>query len=93
VELGPRDAHGVESLNVQDLEAIAPVHHHLDQVLVADDGVDNEGVAPQSGDAGRVVTPIEGVRCARQTEELGDNVPDSADFPEVDLKRPPIRET
>jgi hypothetical protein len=70
---------------IQDVEAADTIHQHLGQALVPDDGVDNEWVAPRSGDAGRVVTPVEGDRCARQMEELGDKVHGSADFPESHL--------
>jgi hypothetical protein len=84
-ELGPRDAHGIKGLHIQDVEVVAPIHQHLGQVLVTNDGVDNERVAPRPGDAGRVVTPVEGDRCARPTEKLEDSIPGSADFPESDL--------
>jgi hypothetical protein len=83
--LGPRDAHGVEGLNIQDVEATAPVHQHLGQALVANYGVNDEQEAPRSGGAGRVVTPVEVDRYAGPTEKLGDGIPNEAEFPESDL--------
>ena len=43
-ELRPRDAHGVEGVDVENVEAAASVHQHL-ETLLADDGVDDERVA------------------------------------------------
>ena len=45
VEFQPGDAHGIEGVNVEDVEATASVHQHLYEVLLADDGVDDERVA------------------------------------------------
>ena len=54
-----RDPHGFQGVDVEDVEAAAPVHQHLGQAHVADDGVDDERVAPKSRDAGRMVILIE----------------------------------
>ena len=45
VEFRTGDAHGVEGVDVEDVEAAASVHQHLGEALLADDGVDNERVA------------------------------------------------
>jgi hypothetical protein len=54
-------------------------------VLVANDGVDKERVAPWLGNVGRVVTPVEGDRSARPAEKLGNRAFGSAYLPKVDL--------
>ena len=61
-ELRPGDAHGVEGVNVENVEATASVHQHLGEALPADDGVDDERVATLSGDVGRMVSPIKSDR-------------------------------
>ena len=61
-ELRSGDAHGIEGVDVEDVEATASIHQHLDEVLLADDGVDDERVASWSGDVGRMVPLIEGDR-------------------------------
>ena len=50
-ELRPGDVHGVKGVDVEDVEATASVHQHLGEVLLADDGVDDERVASWSCDA------------------------------------------
>ena len=62
VELRPGDAHGIKGVDVEDVEAAAPVHQHLGEALLADDGVDDERVATRSGDVGRMVPLIKGDR-------------------------------
>jgi len=62
VDFRPRDAHGVEGVDVEDVEATASVHQHLGEVLLANDGVDDERVASRSCDVGRMVPLIEGDR-------------------------------
>jgi hypothetical protein len=84
-KLGPRDVHGIEGLNIQNFEAAGPVHQHLGQALVANDGVDNERVAPRSGNTGRVAATIEGDWSARPTEELGDGALGGTNLLELDL--------
>ena len=42
-KLQPRDAHGVEGVNIEDVEATASVHQHLGEALLADDGVNMSG--------------------------------------------------
>ena len=44
-EIRPGDMHGVEGVDVEDVEAAAFVHQHLGEALLADDGVDDERVA------------------------------------------------
>jgi hypothetical protein len=43
-EGGLQDSHGIESVVVEDVEAAAPVHQHLGQQTVAEDGIDDKGV-------------------------------------------------
>ena len=57
-ELRSGDAHGIESVDVQDVEAATSVHQHLGEALLVDDGVDDERVATRSGDVGRMVSLI-----------------------------------
>ena len=66
------DAHGVEGVDVEDVEATASVHQHLGKALLADDGVDDERVASWSRDVGGMVPLIEGDRRFRPAEEGGD---------------------
>ena len=62
VVLRPGDAHGVEGVDVEDVEATASVHQHLSEVLLADNGVDDEQVASRSGDVGGMVPLIKSDR-------------------------------
>ena len=62
VEFRPRNAHGVEGVDIEDVEAAASVHQHLGETLLADDGVDDERVASCSHDVGGMVPLIEGDR-------------------------------
>ena len=39
------DAHGVEGVDVEDVEAAASIHQHLGEALLVDDGVNDERVA------------------------------------------------
>jgi len=57
-ELRPGDAHGVEGGDVENVEATTSIHQHLGEALFADNGVDDEQVATQSGDMGRMVPLI-----------------------------------
>jgi len=61
-ELRPRDTHGVEGVDVENVEAAASVHQHLGEVLLADNGVDDERVEIRSGDVGRMVPLIKSDR-------------------------------
>jgi len=45
-ELRSRDPHGIEGVDVEDVEATASVHQHLGEALLADDGIDDNRVAP-----------------------------------------------
>ena len=55
VELRPGDVHGVEGVDVGNVEATASVHQHLGEALLADDRVDDERVASRSCDVGGMV--------------------------------------
>ena len=57
-ELRPGDAHGVEGVDVENVEAAASIHQNPGETLLIDDGVDDERVATQSGDMGRMVSLI-----------------------------------
>ena len=57
-ELQPGDAHCVKGVDVEDVEATASIHQHLGEALLVDNGVDDERVATQSGDVGRMVSLI-----------------------------------
>ena len=59
-ELRSGDAHGVEGVDVEDVEAAASIHQHLGEALLADDGVNDEWVASWSRDAGGMVPLIKG---------------------------------
>ena len=61
-ELRSGDAHGVEGVDVEDVEAAASIHQHLGEALLADDGVDDERVASRSRNVGGMVPLIEGDR-------------------------------
>ena len=43
VEFRPGDAHGVEGVDVEDVEATTSVHQHLGEALLADDGSTTSG--------------------------------------------------
>ena len=60
VELRSGDAHGIEGVDVEDVEAAASVHQHLSEALIIDDGIDNERVVSRSRDVGGMVPLIEG---------------------------------
>ena len=57
-QAAPRDFHGFQGVQVKDVETAAPVHQQLGQALVADDRVNDEGIAPRSRDACRMVVLI-----------------------------------
>ena len=61
-ELRLGDAHGIEGVDVEDIEAAASVHQHLGEALLADNGVDDERVVTQSSDVGRMVPLIKSDR-------------------------------
>ena len=72
MELRLGDSHGVEGVDIENVEAAASVHQHLGEVLLADDGVDDERVASRSCDTGGMVPLIKGDRGLRPAEEGGD---------------------
>ena len=57
-ELQLGDAHGVEGVDVENVEPATSVHQHLGEALLANDGVDDERVATRSGDMGGMVSLI-----------------------------------
>ena len=71
-ELQPGDAHGVEGVDVENVEAAASVHQHLGEVLLVDDGVDDERVASWSRDVGGMVPLIKSDRRFQSAKEGGD---------------------
>jgi hypothetical protein len=76
------DAHGVEHLNVHDVEAAASVHQHLGESLRTDDRVNHERVPAQMQDALRVVGSVGGDGGPRPLEEGG-----HGQLSHVDLER------
>ena len=80
-ELRPGDAHSVEGVDVENVDAAASVHQHLGEALLADDGVDDERVASRSRDVGGMVPLIEGDRRFLPAEEGGDGRLDGACLP------------
>ena len=66
------DAHGVEGVDVEDVQATASIHPHLGEALLVDDGVNDEWVASRSSDVGRMVPPIKSDRRFRPVKEGGD---------------------
>ena len=46
VQAAPRDAHPIKGASVECVEAVAPIHQHLDEVHGAHDRADHERVAP-----------------------------------------------
>ena len=64
--------------DVEDVEATASVHQHLGEVLLADDGVDDERVVSRSSDVGRVAPLIKGDRRFQPVKEGGDGRLDDA---------------
>ena len=58
MEFRPGDAHGVEGVDVEDVEATASVHQHLGEALLVDNGADDERVATWAGGVGRMVPLI-----------------------------------
>ena len=61
-ELQPGDAHGVEGVDIEDVEASLSIHQHLGEALLADNGVDDERIVTQSGYVGRMVPLIKSDR-------------------------------
>jgi hypothetical protein len=55
----PVDAHGVECLNVHDVEAATSIHQHLAKTLLVNDWINNKRVPTRMWNAVRVVRAIE----------------------------------
>ena len=66
------DAHGVERFCVHDVEATASIHQHLGEVLLVDNGVNDEQVASWSGNMGWMVPLIKSDQRFRPAKEGGD---------------------
>ena len=62
VELQSGDAHGVEGVDVENVDAAASVHQHLGEALLANHGVNDEQVASWSGNVGWMVPLIKSGR-------------------------------
>lgn len=60
LNLGPTYPHEIQGVSIDDVEATSPIHEHLGETGVADDGVDNERVFLRIWDVIRVVIPVEG---------------------------------
>ena len=73
VELRPGDVHGIEGVDVENVKSAASVHQHLGEVLLADDGVDDERVATRSDDMRRMASMIKSDRGVRPAKERGDD--------------------
>ena len=43
-DLQPGDAHGIEGVDVEDIEAATSIHQHLGEAVLVDDGVNDEWV-------------------------------------------------
>ena len=56
------DAHGIEGVDVQDVESAAAIHQHLRKSLLTDDGVNDEQIASWSCDVGGMVPLVVGDR-------------------------------
>jgi hypothetical protein len=65
------DAHGIELLNVHDVEVTASVHQHLSESLSANDPVHHEQVSAWMQDALWVVGSVEGDGGSRGRGRLG----------------------
>ena len=61
-EFRPGDTHGIEGVDVEDVEATASIHQYLGEALLADDGVDDEWLASCSSDVGGMVPLIKSDR-------------------------------
>src|SRR6185503_1797894 len=61
-EVGAGDLHGVEGLDVEDVEPTPSVHEHLGQALRPNDWVHHERVSPGVRDQVGVIQPVEGDR-------------------------------
>ena len=60
MEFQPGNVHGIEGVDVEDVEAATSIHQHLSEALLVDDGVNDERVASWSRDVGGMVPLIEG---------------------------------
>jgi hypothetical protein len=55
----PVDAHGVERLNVHDVEATTPIHQHLAEMLLVDDWINDKWVPTRMWNVVWVVGAVE----------------------------------
>jgi hypothetical protein len=58
-EVHPCDSQKVEGLGIDDVKTTAPVHEHLGEACVGDDGIDDKWVDPRIGDIVWVVITVE----------------------------------
>jgi hypothetical protein len=70
-EVRPCDSQKVESLGIDDVKTTAPVHEHLGEACVGDDGIDDKWVDPRIGDVVWVVITIESDGLLRPVKEEG----------------------
>jgi hypothetical protein len=56
----PVDAHGIERLDVHDVEAATPIHQHLAEALLVDDQVNDKWIPARMWNTVWVVGAIEG---------------------------------
>ena len=56
----PRDAHMVECVGVENVEATPTIHQHLRESRPSDDGVDDKREMTQTGDVSWVVLVAKG---------------------------------
>jgi hypothetical protein len=53
------DSQKVEGLGIDDVNTTAPIHEHLGEACVGDDGIDDKWVDPRIGDVVWVVITVE----------------------------------
>ena len=75
-------------MRVQDVEAAAPVHEHLGELGVADDGIHDERVQSRIRDVVGVVVVAEGDRILRPVEVSWRSLGDGEDLSALSLALP-----
>jgi len=79
------DPHGVEGVDVEDVQATASVHQNPHEALGADDRVDDQWASPWLGDAVRVVATVERDHGVRPPEIRGHHGLGHKHLPPCDL--------
>lgn len=64
-QISPRDAHPVEGVGVQNIEAAPAIHYHLREAGLSDDGVDDERETARARDVPQAILVAEGDRNLR----------------------------